>query len=176
MQEEAEIRLPRMATTQRADVTISRAAGLEPETAIDIFRGAVGYNARAMAPALREIGNQIEASRYMLALGDDWDNEGAPGYQLETWERASAFINDAVAGFVRLAGNTPPVPRISHGPDGSIDILWASGDRELLINIPADGNQAGDFYGDTRGDRAATVKGTFSGTSPKAWLLIWLTS
>lgn len=172
---ETAVQLPRASAAQRADVVIGRSAGLPRETVFSIFRGAAAYNTRAMAAALRQIEDEIKASRYMLDLGDDWDDEGAPGYRRETWERATGFVRQAAREFAELTGRPAPAPRISHGPESSVDILWDVESRRLLVNVPDDPNRPADFYGDNGPARNVTVKGLFDPTSSQAWLLLWLT-
>lgn len=175
MQAEMAIRLPRASRTQKADVAISRSVGLPSTIVYDIFRGALTYNDDAMTAALRPIEEEIEASRYMLTLGDNWDDEGAPGYRAETWERATGFLRETSRAFTRLTGRAAPPPRISHGPESSVDLLWDVGGRKLLVNVPDSPNAPADFYGDNGPARNVTVKGLLNPASPKTWLLIWLT-
>lgn len=172
---ETAVQLPRAVAAQKADVVIGRSAGLSQETIFSIFRGAAAYNTRVMTATLRQIDDEIAASRYMLALGDDWDDEGAPGYRQETWERATGFVRSTVEKFVRLTGRAAPIPRISHGPDSSVDILWDVNGRRLLVNVPDDTSRPADYYGDNGPARDFTVKGLFNPASPQTWLLLWLT-
>jgi hypothetical protein len=138
--------------------------------------GTLAYTAQAMSAALSHIETQIEASRYILSLGDDWDDEGAPGYRIETWERATGFVRATAREFMQLTGRIAPAPRISNGPDSSVDILWQLGARELLINIPDAPDTPADFYGHNGPSGSFTVQGIFPSSSPQSWLLMWLTS
>lgn len=138
--------------------------------------GTLAYTAQAMSAALSHIESQIEASRYILSLGDNWDDEGASGYRLETWERAAGFVRSTAKEFMQLTGRNAPAPRISNGPESSVDILWQLGGREFLINIPDAADSAADFYGHNGPSGSYTVQGIFPPTSPQPWLLMWLTS
>ncbi len=65
------------------------------------------------------------------------------------------------------------VPRIAPADHGSIDIHWMSGDQELLVNIPADPNELGTYYGQKRsGD---TISGVVNTEAPRGDLVVWLT-
>ncbi|MFQ5752362.1 MAG: hypothetical protein ACE5HI_10225, partial [bacterium] len=39
-----------------------------------------------------EIYLEIENSKYLLSLDDDWDDEGSTGYKAATWKRAIQFV------------------------------------------------------------------------------------
>ena len=115
----------------------------------------------------------IEASRSILELRDDWDEEGSPGYSNETWDRATQFVRRVAWSFKNACGRWIDAPKITPGPDGSIDVRWKTQKRSLLINFPADGERPADFFGSDRG--TDTIKGTLDLSSPNQWLLMWLT-
>ena len=74
----------------------------------------------------------------MLELGDDWDDEGSPGYEeaIPGFARLQ-FVADSATRFWRSVGTVPPTPWITNGPDGSVDIVWEAGSRRVLISVPA---------------------------------------
>lgn len=85
----------------------------------------------------------------MLEWGDNWDGEGSPGYTQSTLARAQDFL---VANSIRLWQACRAVvdaPRVLPGPDGSIDLHWQIGDRELLLNVPADQDAPATYFGDS---------------------------
>jgi hypothetical protein len=116
----------------------------------------------------------IEKSRLMLALPEDWDAEGSPAYQEETWQRAVDFLVRIAVEFWGAYGIVPAAPRIRKGPLGSIDLHWLTPKRELLINVPVEAGTPFDFYGDDRqGDHQ--VKGALNPAEENHWLMRWLT-
>lgn len=115
---------------------------------------------------------EIERSRNILQLGEDWDGEGSPGYEADTWKRATTFLREAALALWVVHHIRLDTPSISPGPDGSIDIHWKSGERELLINIPANNTEPGTFYGDNKVGQI--VKGALDISSDNLWLLMWL--
>lgn len=128
------------------------------------------HNRQVISPS---ISAAIEASRSILDLPDNWDDEGSPSYAESTWERATIFIKETTTSYRRTVGSWIGPPKITPGPDGSIDIRWKSAKRTLLINIPANNDDIADFYGD---DKAAdTIKGTLDTSSSNQWILMWLT-
>ena len=115
----------------------------------------------------------IHASRSILDLQDDWDEEGSSGYREATWQRAAEFVKDVASAFQQRGGGWVDPPRILPGPEGSIDLHWKTAKRELLINIPARDEEPADYYG--CGDAKDTVKGKLDTALPNEWILLWLT-
>lgn len=115
----------------------------------------------------------IHASRSILDLEDDWDEEGSPGYKEATWNRAAEFVKDVALAFHQRSGVWVDPPRILPGPEGSIDIHWKTSKRELLINIPEHDEEPADYYG--CGDPKDTIKGKLDTSLPNEWILMWLT-
>ncbi|HUP59278.1 MAG TPA: hypothetical protein VNA69_02535 [Thermoanaerobaculia bacterium] len=99
----------------------------------------------------------IEASRQLLDLGPDWDDEGAAAIDVATWSRATAFLRSAIAK--SGCGAALPVPKISACRDGSIDLFWTTTEFRLLINIKALPQVESDYYGETVD--GFVVKGAF---------------
>jgi len=113
----------------------------------------------------------IDAARPILDWPDDWDGEGSPAYREETLNRAQAFL---IAGARALGDDVRremPTPRVSPGPDGSIDLHWRGEGRMLLVNIPVDMDETIGFYGD---DAHSKVKGEVGRDTDAAWLFAWL--
>lgn len=116
----------------------------------------------------------IEKSRLMLTLSEDWDDEGSPAYEEQTWQRAVDFMLGTAIEFWRESGIIPEAPRIRKGPLESIDLHWLTPKRELLINVPATANASFDFYGDDR-HGGHQVKGELDPNDSNHWLMHWLT-
>lgn len=93
----------------------------------------------------------VEQSRYFLAWADDWDDEGSPAYDEAVWRRATDFVLHTATTVFQRYGVLVPAPRILPGLDGSIDIHWRGGLREMLLNIPpANAADLPSFFGDDR--------------------------
>lgn len=86
-------------------------------------------------------------------------------------KRAMAFYNALMA----CPAVTCPEPRVSPGPDGSVDLKWSTlrAVRQLLINVP-DGSGDVEYYGADEGGRGTTVKGVIDDAMPNLWLVYWL--
>lgn len=88
--------------------------------------------------------------------------------------RAASFLRDNA---LHLGGEGPVpagAPVISPVGDGSIDIHWRDERRQLLINVPAAGDEPIEFYGDDRG--RTVVKGIVDPSVSTRWLFAWLTT
>lgn len=127
----------------------------------------------ALPSALAHLGAEIERSRAMLGLEDDWDDEGSPGYAETTWSRAIGFLVQNATQLWDGYGIAIEAPKVRKGPDGSIDLDWRTPHHELLVNVPADEADPTSYYGDD-GAGARTIKGTLEPTANNRWLLMWL--
>jgi len=127
-------------------------------------------------PELRSLRAAIERSREITELQENWDEEGSPGYSVETWRRATTYLERQVFVCWDRHGVVIPTPWITPGPDGSIDIHWQTDLYELLVNFPADPSEPAAFYGDDYG--RMSIKGQFDPQSEPAGhlaLVSWLT-
>ena len=114
----------------------------------------------------------IKDSRHLLDLEDDWDGEGSPAYTEATWKRATDFLRANANKLRSLLDRQTPVPDISPGPYGSIDLHWQTQTRELLVSIPVEPEQPAGYYGDDHGKNR--IKGTLDTAGRNEWLLMWL--
>jgi hypothetical protein len=87
----------------------------------------------------------------MLELPDNWDDAGSPAIRRDTFLRALLLLLLHAALILMRHSVVIPTPRISPGPDGSIDLHWKTRRRELLISIPQDLREPAAYYGDNFG-------------------------
>lgn len=157
--------------------------GSSPKILTDKYRIFLGYSSSQAPPYglsnetddsifSPEIENAIEASRILLELEDDWDEEGGVGYSEETWKRTTQFIRKTALLFKNEYGKWVNAPKITPGPDGSIDVRWKTDKRSLLVNFPASETKPVDYFGSDKG--IDTVKGTLNLSLQNHWLLHWL--
>ena len=126
----------------------------------------------AAAMGRQQLEEEIERSRLILALEDNWDGEGSTAYAEDTIERATSFLTRHVDWVWRWCGVEAPIPKIGPGPDGSIDLFWKQSSWELLVNIPANPDQMATFYGDNYG--AQKIKGSFDPKKVTFGIATWL--
>jgi len=112
----------------------------------------------ASIPAeLTDLAIAIDKSQYILKLEPDFDGEGGAPYSKETWLKAVHFITDYAKWLFDVFNKRIETPKIYHGPEGSIDLLWENKRFNLLINIPASAEMA-TFYGDDFGSQITQGK------------------
>lgn len=121
------------------------------------------------------LAREVERSRSILDLGDDWDGEGSVGYLEETWLRAVEFLRCGAQALVESLRIELPPPRIAPGPEGGIDLHWEWTGRELLVSVPAESAENLTFYGDD-GSGNEAIRGEVSPCNRNLWLMVWLTS
>jgi hypothetical protein len=129
---------------------------------------------RRAAPVRREaetdaLEDLIAESQECLTGGQD--EEEAPACSAVARDRAIVFLR-AQADQARRFGFSMPLPRISTGPDGSMDLLWCVGTFELLVNFPANQTEPATFYGDNEGSDC--IRGTIGPDGDSRSLLPWL--
>ena len=105
----------------------------------------------------------IKKSEYIYSLKDDWDDNGSPGYNKKTWDRAVDFIAYYAYQIYDTESVIVDKPLIYEGPQGSIDIIWENENHRVGINVPSDERIPVSFYGDDR--NKDSEKGTISEAS-----------
>ena len=121
---------------------------------------------------LQAIAREIEASRSILDLPDNWDDQGSAGYTEAVWMRATDFLMRHAKWLYERHCLSVEAPDIGPGPEGSIDLHWRTDEYELLINIPASPQKPAGFYGDDYGK--AVIKGTLDTAGISRGLETWL--
>ena len=119
------------------------------------------------------ISGAIRVLNELIFIGDNWDDEGAKGYQAQTIRKAIVLLC-TLDRSAREKSKTPiDAPVVGPAGEGSIDLYWKIARRTLLINIPASGEGAS-YYGE--GELGDTVSGILSLQSPAPHISGWLTS
>jgi hypothetical protein len=117
----------------------------------------------------------IESSRAMLNLEDDWDGEGSLGYAEETWRRAVGIAIESAISFLLTHDEAVPTPAFSKGPDGSVDVVWRSGSRKVMINVPAEEDEPITYHGFDREISQREIKAILDPVDHNKWIVVWLT-
>ncbi len=123
---------------------------------------------------LAQLCEQIDKTRaIILGLRDNWDGEGAKGYQAETWDRATEFVKNLSYQTWKCTQKILPPPEILPGPHGSIDVHWKTPNIDLLLNVPEDETEPATFSADDYKENSS--KGTFDLKQMNQVLLFWVT-
>lgn len=83
---------------------------------------------------LKYLEKAYQKSEYIINLEDDWDDEGSTKYDFEIWKKALIFVNHYSTSLLLDFNKKIEMPKIYHGPNGSIDILLENENYSLLIN------------------------------------------
>ena len=116
---------------------------------------------------------EIDKSKYLLDLEEDWDDEGGKAVSIDTWKRAAVFLLDHANWLYYKENFKMITPQIRPGPDASVDLLWKNNDFRLLINIPEIENEPIGFYGDNN-EGKNPMKGTIEQESIQKFLATWI--
>lgn len=119
----------------------------------------------------RAIEEEIKTAAFILEIGNDLDDPDFMPHSKETLDRATSFLRRIAihahsCGFAGFG-----VPEILPAAKGSIDLLWKSQGRKLLMNFPANGNDLVSFYG-KKG--TSELSGRFESDSKRPELIYWL--
>jgi hypothetical protein len=121
---------------------------------------------------LDHVAAEIDDSRQLLRLADDWDDAGSSGYAEPTWERATRFLVEAVTRLWRDHGIAVDGVDLFPGSRGNIDVEMRTAGRRLLVSVPADAAISARYLGQAQ--TGGTIKGTFDLDRPDDRLLGWL--
>lgn len=124
--------------------------------------------------SFKVIANEIEESKHLLDLEEDWDGEGGMQITFETWKKAISFIVDyAMWLYDKHQHFVIEPPQINPGPDTSIDLLWRNEKYRLLVNIPENSEQPVEYYGDNNHGENS-IKGKLKTGSVQEFFALWL--
>lgn len=104
----------------------------------------------------------------MLELEENWDDEGSLPIAEATWVVAASFLRCQASVYWKHHLAVIPVPHITPGSDGSIDIHWKTDRFELLVNIGNGPEFPVGFYGDDYW--RSKIKGNLDPVSESAYL------
>ncbi|MFY7667087.1 hypothetical protein [Flavobacterium sp.] len=96
----------------------------------------------------KELENIFIEGKYILDLKDNWDDEGAVGYTIESWKAAANFIISFNRWLRGIFSGSLHLPKMHHGPSGTIDVIWNEDNFRLFVNIDFK-NNTGTFYSDS---------------------------
>lgn len=103
-----------------------------------------------LARQLKSIADEIDYSKSLFDLADNWDEQGAKKLEENVYINAVKFLVNYSNYIFTKFQTIIQSPEMGLCPDGSIDISWVTESCRLLVNIKErDGNIYGLFYGYT---------------------------
>ena len=127
----------------------------------------------AVPAALERLAAEIEASRALSILADDWDEAGSPGYAEETWRRAVGFLVWIATRLWEDHGDAVAEVDVLPGSRGNVDFEIRLPDRRLLVSVPVDSSAPVRYFGQGAAE-TDKIKGVLDPEDPPVWLLGWL--
>jgi len=114
----------------------------------------------SLSSKLLYLTHALKKSQYILDLKDNWDDEGSVGYNLQVWEVSLKFVINYAEWLYKNFNVEMYIPKIYHGPNGSIDIIWEEESFRLFININANFKSA-NFFSDLNRQFNQVTEGCF---------------
>lgn len=102
----------------------------------------------------KELESVLIKGKYILDLKDNWDEEGSVGYTIESWKSAAKFIINFNRWIKGIFAGSLHLPKMHHGPKGTIDVVWHEDNFRLFVNIDY-ANNKGTFYSDSPNTQVA---------------------
>jgi hypothetical protein len=110
----------------------------------------------------------IDKSKSILLLKNNWDDEGSEKYEETTWVSSVKFLFDYAKTLFQNYSIEIKSPKIYPGPKSSIDIIWEVEKYRLVVNVNKNGEDAM-FYADNYKNQI--TEGTFKLTNFDRFLL-----
>lgn len=93
----------------------------------------------------------IEDAKYILELEEGWDDYDAKPYTNDSWRAGVQFLLQFYDWLQTNSKGNLHIPKMHHGPNGTIDLAWHEDNIRLFINIDKMNNK-GSFYCDVPGN------------------------
>ncbi|CAM3390775.1 hypothetical protein [Zobellia roscoffensis] len=87
-------------------------------------------------------------AKYILDLEEDWDDEGGNVYEEDVWKQSAEFLISYLKWIKNIYDGVLYMPKMYHGPNGSIDFVWDEEDFRFFLNINYIENK-GSFFTDS---------------------------
>lgn len=117
--------------------------------------------------------DEINGSKSLLNLSDDWDGEDAIGCNSVILDRAINILLKYSQNVLKYHNTVILPPEINLGKDGSIDIEWRSNGKIFLFNVINSETLAVEYYGNDLNSKTV-IKGVIENYSINRTLSFWM--
>jgi hypothetical protein len=121
--------------------------------------------------SLQPLVQELEASKYILTLSENWDDEGALPISPLIYDAATRFLQNYTSFILKKYKIAIEMPSINPVKNGSIDLEWHTPTVQLLINIRDIQNAY--FYGDNY-NNINPIKGSISVKTVEPFFAAWM--
>ena len=122
--------------------------------------------------SLKHIQQSISDARFILALTENWDDNGAYKVPQSVFNNAKLFLEKYALYILNDLETTITAPDINPVKDGSIDLEWRTPHARMLVNVKTSGEIA--YYGDNYND-LNSIKGKIVADPIQKFLAVWMT-
>ncbi|MEX1120653.1 MAG: hypothetical protein WED82_00870 [Balneolales bacterium] len=123
---------------------------------------------------MQHIYEEIEHSKYLKDLPEDWDEQGAAAIDEALYEVSIGFLLKYAEYLLTEKHIIIESPEINPTRNGSVDLSWSTDNARMLINIRRKGGEMiAYYYGDLRDDKDV-VKGSVSANKITDSLAVWM--
>jgi hypothetical protein len=119
----------------------------------------------------RAIEAEIQAASFILEIGNELDDPDFVPYCKETLDRVVSFLRRLAIHAHSCGFSGFGAPEILPADRGSIELLWRSQGKKLLMSFPADAEEKVSFYG-KKG--TSELSGRFESWDRRSELIYWL--
>jgi hypothetical protein len=127
---------------------------------------------KKMPTQLKHIEQSIDEARFILALKENWDDNGAYKIQKNVFTTAQSLLEKYALFIANDLETIITAPDISPVKDGSIDLEWRTPHARMLVNVKPNGKIA--YYGDNYND-LNSIKGKIGVDPIQKFLAVWMT-
>ena len=132
-------------------------------------------NLLKIVPPLQHIESEIEDSRYIFDLPENWDEDGAMPIKEEVWQIAVQFLRNYAEYIWRNYNIVIEAPEINPTRGGTVDLSWTTKKNVgLLINIRIHNGEPIAFYYGELPDNIGIIKGSVSTQDVADHLAVWM--
>lgn len=122
---------------------------------------------------LKQVAEEIECSKSILELTDNWNDEGAIAVPEEILMRAIKLLVNYSKWIFENLHFPIEAPIITPLPDGSLDLKWKTSIARLLVNVKNSDKMEAHYYGDLFNNKNS-VKGNINTNDIQEFFAYWM--
>ncbi len=118
------------------------------------------------------LAEEITRARYLLDLPNDWDTDGSPGFDVDTWSRTVGLAEELCGRLAEGWSLTARDVEIMPGANENLSLEVAYPAVTLLLSVPPVADASIRSYGRNEGG-SRTTKGLLGPNESLDWLSLW---
>ncbi|QXP56215.1 hypothetical protein H0I25_00025 [Cellulophaga sp. HaHa_2_95] len=124
---------------------------------------------------LKNIEEEIQESKELLELPDNWDGQNASAISNELYNSAISFLIDYSMFVLKNTGIVINAPEINSGRNGNIFLSWRTTKARLAISLEknSENKTIANYYGDLKRE-GQPIKGNVDTENVSEFLAYWM--